>query len=205
MYCREEESSEKSLRRIINDDLRSRAPNKIYRYINILALINLMIKEKGLACFEGKVYRATKLDEKLIMKLTPGTKMVNTIFWSTTKDFKVAEEFLIKNNFINSLIICKTTKNNIDIDFEKLNPLNETEVLFLPFTEFKVENIYYIQQYGKKVVIIELFELGNENFVNPDNMQLKIVKSLPTNKIAENYFEDEGINYKDLILKSSNN
>ena len=66
LYCREEEENEKSLYKIINDDLRSRDPYKIYRYVNLLALINMIIEGKFLKSFEGKVYRATKLDENLI-------------------------------------------------------------------------------------------------------------------------------------------
>ena len=196
MYCREETLSEKSLYRIINDDLRSRAPNKIYRYLNILALINLDIREEKLGIFEGKVYRATKLDEKLIMKLIPGTIMVNTTFWSTSKEFGIAEKFMIKDNFRNSFIFCKTTKNNIDIDFEELNPFNEYEVLFLPFTEFKVEKVSSKMQYGRKVFIIELIELGIENFVDPDNMKIEISNRFPTNKILENFLETENINLR---------
>ena len=45
---------------------------------------------------------------------------------------------MTKQKFRNSFIICQTIKNNIDIDIEQLNPYNEKEVLFLPFTEFKV-------------------------------------------------------------------
>ena len=56
-----------------------------------------MIENKLLKSFNGKVYRATKLDENLILKLVPGAKMINTTFWSTSKDFKVAEKFMIKN------------------------------------------------------------------------------------------------------------
>ena len=87
MYCREEKESQKSFYRIINDDLRTREPYKIYQYVNILALINEMIEKEFLLNFKGKVFRATKLDEKLIMKLVPGTKMVNTTFWSTSKEY----------------------------------------------------------------------------------------------------------------------
>ena len=55
MYCREENPSEKSFYRIINDDLRTRDSRKIYPYINILALINKFIEDELLASFEGKV------------------------------------------------------------------------------------------------------------------------------------------------------
>ena len=58
-----------------------------------------------------------------------------------------------------------STSYNIDIDVEQLNAYNEKEVLFLPFTEFKVEKIYSENKYGKKIYIIELIELGNKNFV----------------------------------------
>ena len=67
MYCREEKERGKSLYRIINDDLRSRDSSKIYPYITILALINQLIEKKWLASYKGDVYRATKLDEKLII------------------------------------------------------------------------------------------------------------------------------------------
>ena len=124
MYCREENPSEKSLYRIINDDLRSREPIKIYRYSKILALINKTIEEGFLSSYKGRVYRATKLDERLILNLRKGRIMINTTFWSTSKDFKVAEKFMINQNFRNTFIICKTFKNNIDIDSEKLNSFN---------------------------------------------------------------------------------
>ena len=170
MYCREENPSEKSLYRIINDDLRSRDPYKIYRYIGILALINKSIEDKSLKNYNGYVNRATILDENLIIKLKHGLKMVNTTFWSTSKDFKVAQDLMMKQVWRNSFIICKSTKTNIDVDYEKLNPFNEKEVLFLPFTEFLVEKISSLINYGKKIIIIELTELGNRNFVNSDNM-----------------------------------
>ena len=195
LYCREESQSDKSFYRIINDDLRSREPSKIFPYINILALINLFIKGGLLPIFEGKVYRATKLDEKLIMKLTPGTKMVNTTFWSTSKKFEVAEKFMKKHNFRNSFIFCKTSKNNIDIDFEKLNPFNEKEVLFLPFTEFKIEKVSSKIQYGRKIFIIELIELGNENFVAPNNMIVETFNSLPSDKLIKHFIKVNGINF----------
>ena len=179
MYCREEKKErEKSFYRIINDDLRTRNSDKIYRYIDILALIYQLIETKSLASFKGKVYRATKLDENLILKLVPGRNMINTTFWSTSKDFNVASKFMKKQNWRNSFIICQTIKNNIDIDFEELNPYNEKEVLFLPFTEFKVEKISYEKKCGRKIYTIELTELGNRNFVNSDNMQIENLNNL---------------------------
>ena len=160
MYCREEKEKEKSLYRIINDDLRTRDPYKIYRYINLLAIINDLIELEALKHFEGKVYRATKLDENLILKLIPGAKMVNTTFWSTSKEFEIAEKFMKKHDWRNTYIICKTSKNNIDIDLEKLNPFNEKEVLFLPFTEFIVEKVSTEIKYNKKIFTIEMTELN---------------------------------------------
>ena len=185
MYCREEKPSEKSFYRIINDDLRTRDPNKIYRYIKILALINKFIEEKYLRSFNGYTYRATKLDEKLIEKLIPGSKVVNTQFWSTSKDFKVPESFMMKQIWRNCFIICKSVKNNIDIDSEQLNTYNEKEVLFLPFTDFIVDKVSTKIKDGKKIYIIELTELGNRNFVNSDNMQVIDVNNLGLKKMIK--------------------
>ena len=202
MYCREEEQSQKSFYRIVNDDLRSGDPYKIYRYISILALISQLIENEFLESFKGKVYRATRLDENFIMKLIPGVKLVNTIFWSTTKDLKIAESFMIKKDFTNSLIICKTHKNNIDIDFEKLNRFNEKEVLFLPFNEFIVDKVSYKTKYGKKVFTIELTELGNRYFLNPDNMRIEDINKFSVKNAVEKYYKKNGINMEKLIFKN---
>ena len=202
MYCREESPSSKSFYRIINDDLRSRDPSKIYRYINFLAIINKLINEGSFKSYEGNVYRATKLDPNLIMKLIPGSKMVNTTFWSTSKDFQIAEHFMKKDSFRNSYIFCKTIKNNIDIDSEKLNPFNEKEVLFLPFTEFRVEKVSSENKYGKKVFTIELTDLGNKNFVNIENMQIENVNTFPIKEYVEKKVKEQGLNMESLMFKS---
>ena len=107
-----------------------------------------------MASFKGKVYRATKLDENLIFKLEPGSSMVNTTFWSTSKDYDIAENFMKDYEWRNSYIICETLKNNIDLDFENLNPYGEKEVLFLPFTEFRVEKVSFEKKYQKKIFTI---------------------------------------------------
>ena len=204
MYCREEIQSQKSFYRIINDDLRSRDPYKIYRYINILALINDLIYGDCLASFEGYVYRATKLDENLTKKLVPGTNMVNTTFWSTSKDFNVADKFMKINEWRNSFIICKTVKNNIDIETEKLNPYNEKEVLFLPFTEFRVEKISSEIKYGKKIFTIELTDLGRRNFVNSENMQVENVKNFGLSNQIEKALKNNGEGFEEInkLLKN---
>ena len=89
----------------------------------------------------------------------------------------------------NDFIICYTIKNNIDIDYEKLNPYNEYEVLILPFTEFKVENIYSENKFNKKIYIIELIELGNKNFVNFENMNNEYINMSTFFKNCINQFE----------------
>ena len=172
MYCREELESKKSFYYILNFDLRTRNPTKIYRYLDIIALINKLIENEELASFKGKVYRATKLEENLIFKIEPGSTMVNTTFWSTSKDFEVAENFLKEQSWRNTFIYCDTFKNNIDIDFENLNMFSEKEILFLPFTEFRVEKIIIEKKYGRKIFSIQLTELGTKNSVNLNNMQI---------------------------------
>ena len=189
LYCREEKEHEKSFYRMINDDLRTKDPNKIDRIIVLLGLINKLIENNELASFKGKVYRATKLDENLILQLKEGSKMINTTFWSTSKNIKIAENFMKKNKWRNAFIICDAIKTNIDIDYEKLNPYNEYEVLILPFTEFKVEKIYSENKYGKKIFIIELIELGNKNFVSFKNMNNEYINTWTFFKNCINQFE----------------
>ena len=202
MYCREEGESQKSFYRMINDDLRSRESSKIYRYINILALINQLMDENYFRYYQGVVYRSTILDEKLILKLVAGTKMVNTTFWSTSKDSQVADRFMKAQSWRNAYIICKTFKNNIDIDLEQLNPYNEKEVLFLPFNEFIVKRVSSQIKYGKKIFIIELNELGNRNFVNSDNMQIENINKIPFTNVMEKYIKSQGMDLEEVMLKN---
>ena len=187
MYCREENEHEKSFYRMINDDLRTRDPSKIDRFIILLGLIFKSIENKELASYKGKVYRATKLDENLILKLKPGTKVINTTFWSTSKNFEVAKKFMKNNAWRNAYIICDNVKINIDIDLEDVNPFDEEEVLILPFTEFRIEKIHSENIYGKKIYFIELIDLGNKNLVNYDNMNIEIVNDLTLSKALEQF------------------
>ena len=175
---------------MINDDLRSKSSSKIDRLIVLLSLINKLIENKEIASFKGKVYRSTKLDENLILKLKANTIMINTTFWSTSKNFKVAENFMKKNSWRNTFIICDTLKTNIDIDYEKLNPYNEYEVLIPPFNEFKVKKIYSENKYGKNIYIIELVEFGNKNLVRFENMNNENINFLNFLKKTKNYVED---------------
>ena len=196
LYCREEKESEKSFYKMINDDLRTRNPFKIYRNICLLTFVYELMENEELASYkekkeEKKVYRATKLDEKLIGKLRPGVKMVNTCFWSTSKDFKLAERLMKNQEWRNSYIICKTNKNNIDIDYEKINPFNEKEVLFLPFTEFIVKSISSEKKFGKTIYTIELSEIGNRNSVNNDNIKKENIKIWHVMELLEKEKKEE--------------
>ena len=199
MYCREEIEREKSFYRIINDDLRTKDPNKIDRIIVLLGLINKLIENNELASFKGKVYRATKLDENLILQLKEGSKMINTTFWSTSKNIKVAENFMKKNKWRNAYIICNALKNNIDIDLEKLNPYNEREVLFLPFNEFRIDKVFSEIKYGKKIFIIELTELDNKYFVNYENMKIENVDNLGMNKLMNDFITNFAAEWKNQL------
>ena len=182
--------------------MRSRDSYKIFRYINLLALINILIESRLLKSFAGKVYRATKLDENLILKLVPGAKMVNTTFWSTSKEFDIAEKFMMKHKWRNSYIICKNSKNNIDIDLEKLNPYDEKEVLFLPFTEFIVENISSEIKYGRKIFTIEMTEIGDRNFVNYENMHVEDIKDLGTKENIDSFLKNNGEALGKIVFKN---
>ena len=196
MYCREELESKKSFYYILNFDLRTRNPTKIYRYLDIIALINKLIENEELASFKGKVYRATKLEENLILKIEPGSTMVNTTFWSTSKDFEVAENFLKEQSWRNTFIYCNTFKNNIDIDFENLKMFSEKEILFLPFTEFRVEKIIIEKKYDRKIFSIELTELGTKNSVNLNNMQIININDMNYMKFYEKINKEKNKNSK---------
>ena len=128
--------------------------------------------------------------------------MVNTTFWSTSKEYKVAEKFMKRHDWRNTYIICKTIKNNIDIDSEKLNPYNEKEVLFLPFNEFIIDKVTSEIKYNKKIFTIEMTELGNRNFVNYENMPVEDVKEVGMKQRLDNLFKNEGDDLEKKIFKN---
>ena len=188
IYCREEEKAKKSFYYMVNYDLRTRNPSKIYRYLDIFAFFNKLIENEELAYYKGRVYRATKLDEKLIMKLEPGSTMVNTTFWSTSKDINIAEGFFQEHKWRNAFIYCNTIKNNIDIDYENINFFSEKEVLFLPFTEFRVEKISIEKKFDRKAFIIEITELGTKSHVNIENMQVININDINYMEFSNQYY-----------------
>lgn len=175
----------------MNDDLRSKNPKKIEKYFNILALINQCIEEKWLISYGGTVYRGTNINENLIKTFFPGKKLINTAFVSTSKDYNVAKKFL-ENKNRNCFIIIKAPKNNIDIDNANLSPYNEKEVLFLPYNEFKVDNISTEIKIGKKIFTIELTDLGSKYFATYDNMQVEIVDNVGAKGAWENFMNFAG-------------
>ena len=189
IYCREDKK--KSFYKIMNDDLRSKNPKKIEKYFNILALINQCIEEKWLISYGGTVYRGTNINENLIKTFFPGKKLINTAFVSTSKDYNVAKKFL-ENKNRNCFIIIKALKNNIDIDNANLSPYNEKEVLFLPYNEFKVDNISTEIKIGKKIFTIELTDLGSKYFATYDNMQVEIVDNVGAKGAWENFMNFAG-------------
>lgn len=141
--------------------------------------------------YGGTVYRGTNINENIIKTFFPGKKLINTTFVSTSKDYNVAKKFLEKKNR-NCFIIFKALKNNIDIDNTNISPYNEKEVLFLPYNEFKVDNISTEIKNGKKIFIIELTDLGRKYFATYDNMQVEIVDNLGAKEVWENFMNFAG-------------
>ena len=56
-------------------------------------------------------------------------------------------------------------------------------------------------QYGREVFTIELIELGNDNFVNPDNMQIHNINSVSYKNAWEKFNKKNRIKADNLISK----
>ena len=72
----------------------------------------------------------------------------------------------------------------------------------MPFNEFIVDKVSYKTKYGKKVFTIELTELGNRYFLNPDNMRIKDINKFSVKNAVEKYYKKNGINMEKLIFKN---
>ena len=121
---------------IMNRDLRQGDPLKIVKYLNLISLFNLGIKDNIMKSYEGVLYRATKINKEFIDKnIIEGKVLTNLSFWSATKERKIAENFL-SDSFRNILFIITSKKLNIDI--EDISKFSEKEVLFLPYSKFLI-------------------------------------------------------------------
>jgi hypothetical protein len=165
-----QESGRNSFYDIINTDLRSGNPKKICRYLELISFLNQLIKNKEICSFSGIVYRGTFLNSNLIKELKPGKRIINTTFMSTSKDYKVAKEFLMNKNFKNAFLIIDAKNKNIDIEDLSFYG-NEKEVLFMPFSQFEIMELKKTNTFDKLVYEIKLKELDLENQCNYDNMK----------------------------------
>ena len=72
----------------MNKELRSGDPLKVSKYLEIISGINSTFEDEGLKClksFEGKLFRATKMQVKHIEeKIITGKILINLSFWSAT-------------------------------------------------------------------------------------------------------------------------
>jgi len=172
LYTIEESPKNNSFYWILNKELRSGVQEKIAPFIEMIAYIEKEIKNKDLLSYKGIVYRGTCLTEDLIEEIKPGKIMTNSSFWSSTKDYKIAEKFIKNSDKNNALIIIDSNGNNIDVDSEKLSKFpKEKEVLFIPFTPFKVINKYKSTIENKLINFIILHQdLSSSNKCSYDNM-----------------------------------
>lgn len=172
IYTIEEKEKKNSFYSILNNELRSGEPKRIAPFLVITALIEKEINNKELLSFEGIVHRGTVLTEELIEKIKPGKIMYNSSFWSCSKDINISKIYLHNSKKANALITINTSGNNIDVDLEKLtNFENEKEVLFIPFTPFKVVEMRKVEIDNKMVnVIILQQDINSENICKFENM-----------------------------------
>ena len=163
-YTLEEEQYNQSFYYIINKDLRSGEFSKIEKYLEIISVMNYAFKTKQISCYEGDLYRATKITKDFIEnKIIVGKSLTNLSFWSATKSREKAEEFL-SQSFRNILFMIKTKKNNIDVHTEKISYFpEEEEVLFLPYSKFLIKSKEKEIFENKEIYKVELEGLDNEH------------------------------------------
>ena len=157
IYTIEENEKKESFYSILNKALRSGEPKKISPFLLMVALLEKEINNKELLSYQGIVHRGTVLTKELIDEIKPGKIMYNSSFWSCSKDIKISKEFIDNSNNANALITINTSGNNVDVESEKLsNYKNEKEVLFIPFTPFKIVEIQNVNIDNKMIYVIIL-------------------------------------------------
>ena len=155
---------------LMNKELRSGDPLKVNKYLEIISGINSTFEDEKLKClksYEGKLFRATKMEEKQIEeKIITGKVLTNLSFWSASKNRKVAENFLAGKEK-NILFLIETKGKNIDIDYEQISKMeNEEEVLFLPYSKFLIKNKEKKLFKNKEIYEVELEGLDKNDREN---------------------------------------
>ena len=169
-YSLEQNDANKNLYCIINDDLRSKIPQKVDRFLDLVKLIGGLIKNKSLKSFNGKLYRASFLKKELINNIKIGQTMTNSAFWSSTKKESVAKKFL-NANYKNALIITSGgLNNNVDIHLEGVSQYpSEEEVLFLPFCLFTIKSFAEVKDGSLIYYKLELENNLDASLIEPYN------------------------------------
>ena len=173
-----EESNGKSYYSIMNNDFRSGNSQKICRYFPMIRSLYTLIKRKYIKSYSGDVYRAAYFKKELIDEIKPGTKLLNSSLWSSSKKLSVAKSFLFEYKK-NILLHTKIKEgNNIDIHSEKLSKYpEEEEILFLPFCYFEVQSFKKVKENDYEYYALELTYCEEENKSNKiENVKVNIVK-----------------------------
>ena len=189
----------------LNNDLREKRRDEYMPFIKVL-YEGLKYKSLLLASNE-ELYRGGKISKeqfeiiknsKITKKegLPPGIVFSKT-FLSFTKDRKIAEKFLFRNdtpqdntsdNLLRVLFILKNDKNldytlSTHADIEKISFYQpEREVLFFPFSSFAIENYQENVLCGNtKYNIIYLFYLGKyvDKFQKEIQPQISLTDNIP--------------------------
>ena len=136
----EGDKGENSFYYLMNKDLRSGDPLKIRKYFPLISAFNLALENKIIKSYEGEVFRATHLEKDYIENhIIEGKVISNLCFISTSKLREKAKSFLEEYKR-NVLFLIKIKHKNIDIDREYIYFNDEKEVLFLPYSKFKIES-----------------------------------------------------------------
>ena len=171
IYTKEEKKKTESFYSMVNDDLRSGDLKIICKYFEIISYMNKLIENDEILTYNGIVYRGTYWMPELINELRLGKRMINSSFWSSSKDYDIALEFLLNSQRNNTLVCITSKKSNIDIDKEELSAHpEEEEVLFIPYSVFEITKIEIKQIENKVVNVVSLIEVDEKNKCPNDEM-----------------------------------
>ncbi|MCQ2819736.1 MAG: hypothetical protein MJ252_20925 [archaeon] len=169
LYALTLEEKSKGLLQIINSDLSSENSERILRHIPLINQIQILIDLQQLMTYNGRVFRAIRLEEDFLKQLKVGTKIINSGFWFASKKEKTEKEALFQEtdskNQKNVLICTKSTKHwNVDLHTENIFNENEEIILFLPFSSFVVKEMKSIKDIKGEYIklILEPFLTLNE-------------------------------------------
>ena len=189
LYALKENDNEQNFLDIINEELKSGNLGIISCFLNIINNFKSMIAKRYLKVFKQKTYKCLKFSEKFLKKLKEKEKKEITNLYFLTMNKNEKTELEISRDENSDINVFLSIKGEINV----ISPISMDEVIFLPFSKFKIEKIEENKIFeNKKIFLIDLIQTDKREMVNNNTENNINVEKINGKKILGDIDENIG-------------